>query len=357
MLFDFLQPDLITKYQEKWRLLYLQCNSGDREKVRNAINYLYSAIGLSQPKIEFWTSPVIASKNFNLDYWDNKLIRIDEPIETALKQELNSNLWQELHRQIYDSLHQQLWSEIGVVIYELLKDAYTLWHDLNKPLEENKRYFNPVIDFTTTDYSIARGCLFDYAYTQLNCQQLKSIWQSYRYLAINCGWILTYQDICLICDRPNQLRIDTRMRLHGVKQPAILFNDGISIYAYEGEVLPAKYSNIHPSAWRVEWILEEPNPTIRRILVEGIGYKRICRRMVRKELAKLGHSTLLEIDLHNDDTPASLLKIKYVDTNKIDILRIPPQIDSIKEAIKWVDWNRNLKHTEFYSTDCLRSYF
>ena len=147
------------------------------------------------------------------------------------------------------------------------------------------------------------------------------------------------------------------MRLHGVKQPAIFFNDGVSIYAYEGEILPEKYANFHPSAWRIEWILEEKCPVIRRILAEGIGYKRICRRTPCKEVDKLGHSTLLEINLLDDDNPARLLKIKYVDTDKIDILRVPLNIDSVTEAIKWVDWGRNIKRTEFYSVDNLRSYF
>ena len=360
MLSGFPQLEQVTKYHEKWRSLYLECNSSDKKEVENAVNDLYTAIGLSQPKIEFWHSPVIASKNFDLDYWGNKLIRIDEPIEKALKQEINSKLWQELYAQIYEPLHQKIWTEIGIVIYNLFQDSYSLWHDLNKPLKENDPYFNPVMDFTTTDYLIARGCLFDYAIEVLNYQKIKQkvkqIWQSYCYLTINCGWMLTYQDICLVCDRPNQLRVDAKMRLHGVKQPAILFNDGASVYAYEGEILPAKYGNLHPSAWRIEWIIEEKNPAIRRILVEGIGYKRICRRTACIELDKLGDSILLEIDLRDDERPARLLKIKYVDTDKIDILRVPPNLDSIKEAITWVDWGRNIKRTEFHSVDRLRSY-
>ena len=217
MLLNSLHLDLVTKYQDKWRSLYLECNSSDRGEIKNAVNYLYAAIGLYPPKIEFWHSPLIASKQFNLDYWGNKVVRIDQPIETALKQKIDSKSWQELHLQIYEPLHQQLWDEIGIVIYDLLRDTYILWHDLNKPLEGKEQYFNPTIDFTTTDYLIARGCLFDFAYTELNKQKVERIWQSYCYLAVNCGWILTYEDICLICDRPNQLKVDKKMRLHGIK--------------------------------------------------------------------------------------------------------------------------------------------
>lgn len=136
-----------------------------------------------------------------------------------------------------------------------------------------------------------------------------------------------------------------------------MFNDGVSVYAYEGEILPAKYGNIHPSAWRIEWIFTEKSPVIRRILVEGIGYKRICRRTPCKELDKVGDSVLLEIDLQDDLQPARLLKIKYMDTGKIDILRVHPNIDSVKEARKWIDWGRNLKRREFSYIDYLKSYF
>ena len=147
MLLESLQLKQVAKYHERWKSLYLECNSGDQTKVENAVTIIYKAMGLSQPKIDFLHSPLFAGKNFNLDYWGNKLIRIDEPIEKALKQKVDSNLWQESHSQIYEPLHQQLWQEIGMAIYDLLSNTYALWHDLNLPVEENKLYFNPVMDF------------------------------------------------------------------------------------------------------------------------------------------------------------------------------------------------------------------
>ncbi len=41
MLSGFPQLEQVAKYHEKWRSLYLQCNSSDQKEVENAVNDLY----------------------------------------------------------------------------------------------------------------------------------------------------------------------------------------------------------------------------------------------------------------------------------------------------------------------------
>ncbi|VEP13618.1 conserved hypothetical protein [Hyella patelloides LEGE 07179] len=329
----------IADYQQKWRSLYFNCTSIDALKVESALKTIYAAMGLSAPKIEYWNGPLIASGNFNLDYWGNELVIIEERIEQNLKQELGSNLWRRLRHQIYEPLHEQLWNGIGIEIFNCLQNNYSLWHDLNSPLEENQQYFNPVMDFATTEYLMARGCWFDFAYEVLNCQVGLELWQSYQDLITNCGWLLTYKDICVVCSRPIELTVDTQMRLHGEGKPALLFADGLNLYAYEGVILPERYTKVHPSAWKLEWVLQEDNAELRRILVQGIGYDRICQASFSQELDSWREYTLLKIDIQDDREPANLLKMTCPSTGKIHALRVPPSITSAREAIRWVNWD------------------
>lgn len=330
----------IPDYLQKWRSHYLTNSTIDRPMVEAALKSIYEAMGLSAPKIEYENSPIAASANFGLDYWGNELIKIDSAIAYNLSQELGSILWQKLYSQIYQPLHQQLWEEIGFKIFNCLQENHALWHDLNPSLEANSDYFNPVIDFTTTEYLMARGCWFDFAYEVLNCQSALKLWQNYHSLITNCGWLLTYKDICIVCSRPIELTVDSQMRLHGSGKPAILFADGSNIYAYQGVSLPHKYATVHPSSWKIEWILEENNAELRRILIHGIGYDRICQASFSEQLDQWQEYTLLKIDINDDfREPAHLLKMTCPSTGKIHALRVPPSITSAREAIRWVNWD------------------
>lgn len=230
----------IPDYLSKWRSQYLEKSTINSSLIEDAIQTIYQAMRLATPKIEYCDSPLAASTKFSLDYWGNELIKIDELIEQNLKQELGIILWQQLHQQIYEPLHQQLWEGVGIKIFDCLQDNYLLWHELNSPLEGNSNYFNPVMDFVTTEYLITRACWFDFAYEALHCQSAKELWQSYQSLVTNCGWLLTYKNICLVCSRPLEITVDEQMRLHSEEKPAILFADGLSIYANQELILPEK---------------------------------------------------------------------------------------------------------------------
>ena len=117
-----------------------------------------------------------------------------------------------------------------------------------------------------------------------------------------CGWIFTFKDICVICDRPLKINLDNQYRLHAEGEPAVEYSDGFSIYAYQGVILPEKYS-IHPNWWLSEWILEEQNAELRRVLIQGIGYDRIAQELQSYTLNSWKEYTLLSIRSNIDSEP------------------------------------------------------
>ena len=48
--------------------------------------------------------------------------------------------------------------------------------------------------------------------------------------------------------------------------------------------------------------------------------------------------TLLKIDSNIDEEKIYLLKMTCPSTNKIHALRVPPNVNSAREAITWVNW-------------------
>ncbi len=126
--------------------------------------------------------------------------------------------------------------------------------------------------------------VIDYCVAVLKCQFHEEVWQACQLVAKECGWILPFEEVCFVCDRPRVLKFDSDDRLHAEGELAIQFADGYRLYSYHGVTLPEKYGSFHPNNWQANWLLEETNSELRRVLIQGIGYTRICQELQAVEL-------------------------------------------------------------------------
>jgi leucine-rich repeat protein SHOC2 len=109
------------------------------------------------------------------------------------------------------------------------------------------------------------------------------------------------------------------------------------------------------SEWEPQWLLEENNAEIRRILIQQVGYEKICQELNTIELDRWREYTLLKIDdaeqiydrtlFRNIWQPMLLLKMTCPSTAHIHILRVPPEMTSAEAAITWV--NHGIHPDEF----------
>ncbi|MGB8703251.1 MAG: DUF6745 domain-containing protein [Thermosynechococcaceae cyanobacterium] len=178
----------------------------------------------------------------------------------------------------------------------------------------------------------------DFCFSVLNCHHNTHQWQALRSLTTHCGLVLTFENACWVFDRPIYLSVDAEERLHAEGRSALQFGDGQGMYAYQGVILPEKYGRLHPHQWQAQWLLEEDNAELRRTLIQGIGYARICQELAAKELDSWREYTLLEIVQNIDIEPIHLLKMTCPSTGYIHVSRIPPDIDSAREAVRWINW-------------------
>jgi leucine-rich repeat protein SHOC2 len=156
------------------------------------------------------------------------------------------------------------------------------------------------------------------------------------------------------------------------------------------ENLPDRYWK-KPGDWKPEWLLDENNAEIRRLLIQNIGYEKICnalgaeaidswreytllkikdiqpvrrdnieltilRVVTQKFLSNLKHKFLeimkpshkeprdaeliqmmLEMMEPSHREPMLLLKMTCPSTGHIHVLRVPPQMSSAEAAITWVN--------------------
>jgi internalin A len=169
-------------------------------------------------------------------------------------------------------------------------------------------------------------------------QKAQEILRSQKLLFEHCGFIFPFEKICAVCDRPRHLRFDSQNRLHAEGEPAIEFADGWKIYFYHGVRLPEEYGQLHPNQWQSQWLLAEENAEVRRVLIQGIGYDRLCQELSAKQIDSWQEYALLQID-NADVEPICLLKMTCPSTGFIHALRVPPNLTSAREAIGWVNWD------------------
>jgi leucine-rich repeat protein SHOC2 len=100
--------------------------------------------------------------------------------------------------------------------------------------------------------------------------------------------------------------------------------------------------------WKSEWLLDEENAEVRRMIIEKVGYEKICDELNAIILDTWREYSLLEIEgvkeaIYNggyapiDSEPMILLQMTCPSTTHIHILRVPPEMVSAEAAITWVN--------------------
>ena len=335
---------LIPIYREKWRQIGLSTQPIDRPIATAAIHAAYNIIDFPAPEIIFCDSPYIALQAVEpLRMRDSGLEtggEIRNKIHNELYDRLRSQLSRELENQIYSKLYNPLYAQLVNQLHIHVKDQ--LYVKLARKLDGRFQRF--WIDQTyhnnniISQLSACHGSWVDFCIEVLNLEYDRPLYSAFKSLTESCGWIYPFEKICFVCDRPRQLHFDSEYLLHALGEPAIEFADNFSVYSYRGVSLPQTIGQVPPASWEASWLLTEKNAEVRRVLIEAIGYSRICQELQATELDTWQEYTLLKIENSIDIEPIYLLKMTCPSTRHIHALRVPPFVRSANEAIGWVNW-------------------
>jgi leucine-rich repeat protein SHOC2 len=91
------------------------------------------------------------------------------------------------------------------------------------------------------------------------------------------------------------------------------------------------------SEWNPEWLMDEENATIRKTLIEQVGYEKICEKLGAIAIDTWREYHLMKILADVDIEPIFLLKMTCPSTSHIHVLRVPPTMTSAEEAITWIN--------------------
>ncbi|MEG4093248.1 leucine-rich repeat domain-containing protein [Microcoleus sp. Pol12B4] len=325
----------------------------DAQKAIAAVKVAYAAIGLEEPEVIICSSPPDAylqifklvlkadpSQNWsNEGYWNRLGKKLDwKWMSSSIVREFASAaVWE------YELEGMTIESEADSTLSSLI-NQFTSSHVRSEQTMSDTPpdYFCDIISRETPTTLFKKIYLTELYISSLGINlshKAQEILRCQKLLFEHCGWIFPFEKICAVCDRPRHLRFDSQNRLHAEGEPAIEFADGWNFYYYHGVGLPEEYGKVHPNQWQSQWLLTEENAEVRRVLIEGIGYDRICQELSAKQIDSWQEYALLQIDEADDVEPICLLKMTCPSTGFIHALRVPPNLNSAREAIRWVNWD------------------
>lgn len=258
---------------------------------------------------------------------------------------LTARIEHQLEQQIHDELSEQLPSAIQATIQN--HTALRQWEvrsqllAIDRPIERQwtQRTTSNRLFYAAQPTALAMSSL-DFLISELEYSHSVATWQVLKQLMQACSWIVPFKNVCLVCDRPTHLLFDSVWQLHGDGEPAIAFSDQFVVYAYHGVVLPERYGAVPSAQWQVQWLIDEPNAEIRRILIQRIGYAKLCQALNWVVIDTWGEYTLLKIehDIFYDSEPVHLLQMICPSTGHLHVRRVPPDLTSARDAVCWINW-------------------
>jgi len=154
-------------------------------------------------------------------------------------------------------------------------------------------------------------------------------------LAKSCGWYNMYEDVVVFQHRPCQIKFDNEKRLHNDTGAAILYRDGLAVYAWHGTVIPAEWID-DPKSLTAKKALTWENIEQRRCACEILGWTKILDELDAKvinedEDPEVG--TLLEVEIP-EIGPEKFLRV-MCGTKREFALPVPPEMTTALEANAW----------------------
>ena len=254
------EETLILDYRQKWLRIGLKIEQTDYQKIRKEINAIYALVGLKEPEVVLVNSLYQAFKKIvELDEFSKKIGQplgnlISKKISLQIlkiKDQLNDESWLLLNRQLSSELIDLFLDKLETPFLDLVEEKVEielgskgdklislLW--IEKKLQPHNEW-EPSLEIYCNSLSswanIREACICDFCISVLKCEHNPEEWEIFKNLINYCGWILPYENICIISSRPSMIRLDEQNNLHGEGVPAIQFADGLNVYANHGTIL------------------------------------------------------------------------------------------------------------------------
>jgi len=169
-------------------------------------------------------------------------------------------------------------------------------------------------------------------------QPLQGLWK----IAKSAGWLVPYEQVCWICERPSRLHTDAKSRLHCPDGSALGYPDGWTVFAWKGVQVPA-WMIEHPERISLHAIADTFEPVLRNCMIEIMTPERFVKKGGASQVAQDETGVLWRrLWGFRGVTIGSWTAVEVVNatpeadgTHRHYWLRVPSRMHTAREAVAW----------------------
>ena len=281
---------MLCSYLDRWAGTYLSCQQADRGLAEESVRIAYKAAELPPPQQIIWCgSPAAIAKQLAAASPDDQIGR---NVKTQVFDQVQckiATLAEIFWAEIIDSAAQlesdgeatvgdyyrcraasAFVSRLGdrVATEDLSRVAVRARHALLRwrglPSLLPRWNFNTI---AVGPHDLTSFAVYEYLHELPDWrdpfQPLRGLWTISR----TADWMVPHEHVCWLCERPVQLLVDTRGRLHSPTAPALRYPDGWSVYAWKGVEVPS-WMIEHPQRIAPASIGDMFDPILRNCMIE-----------------------------------------------------------------------------------------
>ncbi len=316
-----------------------------------AIGRVYEAAGLPPPHRIVWLDgPVSMARDWLLSFdaesvgpnETQRLLR--DPVQLTHRQ-LPLTISSSIRDAVFKALHVERSSATSAALTDVVLDQVSsirigLWRSLRRRLRKQQTVPS-LLENGWSTFDAASFRLNAYRFCHDHCgfeagARLKPLWDLPRYV----GWLIPHRGVCWASSHPTTLATDDVGRLHGKSGPALKYDDGWSVYAWKGVLIPSWIIE-QPESVNVLAIDRQPNPWIKRCMIEILTPEVFIARggalcvstddtgkLWRRHWRGLGDDTWAAVEVING-TPEPDGSWRHY------FLQVPPHVRTAREAVAW----------------------
>ncbi len=151
-------------------------------------------------------------------------------------------------------------------------------------------------------------------------------------------WYVFFENVCFIGMNPAKSVFDEQLRLSNHNGPSIVYADGYEVFSIEGILMPRKLIE-QPESLSISDIAGAENAAVRRLMVDTFGVARYIQESGAELIQKDECGELYRKEMPHDE-PILMVRVQNSTpepdgTYKFYFLRVPPSLQTAREAIAW----------------------
>jgi len=306
------------------------------DDLREGVSWLYSSANKKIKEIIILDSPLECQTRVNMlgssASWPLEC-KTWERIEANMWELAWSDLWRRAVTALKTSDQSLQLSALGVLI--------------TRQVQEILRYRGMRFYTFSEDNLISRfgkAGLFEFlsAYI-LAIRKTVELKRYLRFLKAGSFLSLFFENIAVLCRRPEHTNLNSRGKLHCDGEAAIEWRDGWKLFYLNGVLVSEEVAVTPAASLNPAVILKEGNAEVRREIVRKIGVERLLQKLGGKVVDSWKGYELITLDIPGMGIKPTYQKMRNPSIGTYHVEGIPPRITTCREALSWrvsgLKWN------------------